>query len=165
MPEGPAWRQTCKTILHKLAGDDIVAYFGFLPSLEIYQNSLPEVSLHSNTHIRISSAMLKQITTEDELAFIVFHEISHSLLGHNSYETSSKDNFGLDIEREADQMAFRFMKSAGYNLSAPHHLIKRLGEYEFENTGLTVAELHPTLLKRQSLLQSYASEEPRLTSS
>lgn len=146
-----------KEILHHIAGDDVVAYFGFNPQLEIYASPIPEVAIYETSLIRISTAMLSQIRNEDEMAFILSHEIAHSILGHRSYTEAHMKSSGRHIESDADQQALKLMASAGYNLSAPYRLLVRIAAYEYEGSGLTVADLHPALIERQNHLRGYAT--------
>jgi hypothetical protein len=63
-----------------------------------------------------------ELKREDELAFVLAHELSHFLLKHEiMYEylratKRSLDSFTIAAEREADELAMRMIINAGYDI-------------------------------------------------
>jgi hypothetical protein len=80
--------------------------------------------------IGVSLAMLRYADTDDALAFIMGHELSHDVLGHAEILDNEHVKRGLlrsvgknrtrilDTERQADYLGVYFAASAGYDLDA-----------------------------------------------
>ena len=66
---------------------------------------------HRDT-ISITKLMLADFTNDDELAFILGHELGHRALHHNWFRNAFHRQ---EVEREADAHAIRAMRDAGYN--------------------------------------------------
>lgn len=76
------------------------------PSIHILDEStINAYSWHNQ--VEISEGLLTLITNEDEMAFVLGHELGHLLLGHNG---STKEN-----EYQADRASFFLMKRYGFN--------------------------------------------------
>jgi predicted Zn-dependent protease len=64
-------------------------------------------------HVAITTGMLRLAHSDDEVAFVVAHEMSHNMLGHS--RSSASQIFGArHSEIAADQMAVGLMTYAGY---------------------------------------------------
>ena len=83
-----------------------------LPSVTISQSTLPSASISGLT-VTISEGMLELTTNESEIAFILAHEISHRLLGHQHTSTFLGLPDSQHDEIEADRLALALMKSTG----------------------------------------------------
>ena len=73
-------------------------------------------ALHASTNgvrIRIASGMLRFFTSDDELAFVLAHELSHILLGHT--DGAFHGLAGTSSEAEADKLAARIVWAAGFD--------------------------------------------------
>jgi hypothetical protein len=75
----------------------------------------------------VTTAMMEQTANDDELAFIIAHEMAHNILGHASSHTESLGLFGLlgfgssqvkRMEMDADSYAVPLMSAAGYSADA-----------------------------------------------
>jgi hypothetical protein len=64
-------------------------------------------------YVQISDGMMALTPTDDALATVMAHELSHNILRHNSLKTGSKQ-----AEYEADALSVRLVALAGYDLDA-----------------------------------------------
>lgn len=78
-----------------------------------------------NNKLAVSHAMLKLVANEDELAFVISHEISHIILGHS---TSSFGRGSAGLEREADHVGVYLMARADYDSVRGTALLLRMAE-------------------------------------
>ncbi|MEO5774014.1 MAG: M48 family metalloprotease [Sphingomicrobium sp.] len=73
-------------------------------------------------HVFINSGMAKLAGSEDEIAFVIAHEMAHNILGHSAVRAQSI--YGAPVrsartdEIDADQLAVRLMIDAGYRPQA-----------------------------------------------
>lgn len=72
--------------------------------------------------LKIAGAFMKLFGTEDEIAFVIAHELSHYLLAHDilSWDWSEKDIGQIFLrkklrERDADMVGLQLLTNAGYN--------------------------------------------------
>lgn len=64
-------------------------------------------------YVQISEGMMALTPTDDALAAVMAHELSHNILRHNALKTRSKQ-----AEYEADALSVRLIALAGYDLDA-----------------------------------------------
>jgi len=73
--------------------------------------------------IRITTGMLRFFDHEDELAFVLAHELSHILLGHaGAFDGLSPQS----VEAEADKLGIQIVSKADYNTEIAAELPVRL---------------------------------------
>jgi hypothetical protein len=91
-------------------------------------------------YVIMTTAMLGYVRSDDELAVILGHELSHSILGHEGVRDEEGILAGLGIkpnaiwkrEAAADRLGLRLMAAAGYNLDAAIPFWDRyLGQYDW----------------------------------
>jgi hypothetical protein len=91
-------------------------------------------------YVVMTTAMLGYVRTEDELAVVLGHELSHSILGHQGLRDEEGLLAGLGIkpnaiwrrEEAADRLGLRLMAAAGYDLdSAIPFWDRYLGQYDW----------------------------------
>jgi predicted Zn-dependent protease len=91
-------------------------------------------------YVIMTTAMLGYVRGDDELAVILGHELSHSILGHEGVRDEEGILAGLGIkpnaiwkrEAAADRLGLRLMAAAGYNLDAAIPFWDRyLGQYDW----------------------------------
>ena len=154
MESPKSWERLGKTILHKIAGDDSRAYFGFQPTISVIQNPLPLAALTRKRTLVFSSGLLSLIKAEEEFAFLIAHELAHEMLGHLS-DQHRHSHWTLEEEVMADKVAVRILTEAGYDHTKGASLLQRLEAFGSES-GVRFEELHPTLRGRRSnLLQGF----------
>jgi len=104
--------------------------------------SSPVKNAHTNGQtIFVTTAMIDTLS-DDELAFIIAHELAHSVAGHN-IENGSYPS----AELEADRIALFLMARAGFHLPAARRALKTLG---VNQQGAT--QSHPAGLDRTRVL-------------
>ena len=127
-----SWQNLTQTTLHQLGGDDLRAYFGFVPSVTIVRSPLPNAFALGNDNIVVSSGLLDMLDSRDELAFVLAHELAHFQLGHirhaltggSTAPQSSPDL--LQRELDADSRARAMLRGAGFDDHAGSELLKRI---------------------------------------
>jgi hypothetical protein len=91
-------------------------------------------------YVVMTTAMLGYVRSEDELAVVIGHELSHSILGHEGVRDEEGLLAGLGIkpnaiwrrEEAADRLGLRLMAAAGYDLDAAIPFWDRyLGQYDW----------------------------------
>jgi hypothetical protein len=91
-------------------------------------------------YVVMTTAMLGYVRSEDELAVVLGHELSHSILGHQGLRDEEGLLAGLGIkpnaiwkrEAAADRLGLRLMAAAGYDLDAAIPFWDRyLGQYDW----------------------------------
>lgn len=81
-------------------------------------------------YVQITTAVLEQARDDDELAFIIAHEMAHNILKHRE----RLDRIGRSAgniratETEADLLGLKLMKAAGYDLMAAPRFWERFGK-------------------------------------
>ena len=91
-------------------------------------------------YVVMTTAMLGYVRSEHELAVVLGHELSHSILGHQGLRDEEGILAGLGIkpsavwkrEEAADRLGLRLMAAAGYDLGAAIPFWNRyLGQYDW----------------------------------
>jgi Zn-dependent protease with chaperone function len=91
-------------------------------------------------YVVMTTAMLGYVRSEDELAVVLGHELSHSILGHQGLRDEEGILAGLGIkpnavwkrEEAADRLGLRLMAAAGYDVDAALGFWNRyLGQYDW----------------------------------
>ncbi len=96
-------------------------------------------------YVQISDGMLALTPTDDALAAVMAHELSHNILRHNVLKTGSKQ-----AEYEADALSVRLVALAGYDLDAVlpfWESLRKRADY-----GIFADGTHPGWRKRMAAL-------------
>ncbi len=129
----------------------------------------------------INTELLNGINNEDELAFVIAHEIAHNELKHcihriqHSYQASKINPtlgnvvqiayttytypFSKEIERQADEYGFKLMQKAGYNKAGALSFFEILEkkEVKFKDSNMKAVNdfisTHPTAQERRKRLE------------
>ena len=143
-----------KLTLTRLAGDDLRAYLGFSPGIELIgiENS---AAFMVNDRVFISCGLLDTLRSEDELAFVLAHELSHASLGHQSSALTGRSNYNTaeliiratQNEIAADRSALTMISNSGFNRLAPRKLLERISRQGLAR-GVPIAEIYPSLAPR-----------------
>ena len=134
----PFWNAQHKKILHSIAGDDLQAYFGIVPSLTVLDTPKLDAFVTEKGELYFSSGLLRLIESESELAFIISHEIGHVLLGHHRSALTrlhlaspgAKEGSYLHQEIGADALASDLLSEAGYDTASGVHFMERISKIE-----------------------------------
>lgn len=69
-------------------------------------------------HVVLTTAMIGLSRSDDEIAFVIAHEMAHNVLGHSDHGRGRRGIFGFSRakrgEIEADSYAVHLMRNAGY---------------------------------------------------
>ena len=159
---------------------------GIKYSLTIVEDDAINAFATNGGFIYITTGLLGFISSVDELAFIIAHEITHIDLEHvsravkrtlvlrelsSSYDMDSYEDmliemtdkaylpFGQVDEYEADRNAFYMAKAAGFNPNRFADFVKKLIEYEENNPGLMekLSRTHPYSQDRINCINYYIS--------
>jgi len=109
-------------------------------------------------HVVMTTAMLDFVTSDDELAVVLGHELSHGILGHPPMRTEEGVLAGFGIgaatlwnrEADADRLGLRLMAAAGYDLKAAIPFWHR---YLTKYDGPQLFRSHPSLQAREKIVR------------
>lgn len=87
--------------------------------------STATVAWARHSQVTLSEGMLRFIENEDELAFVISHEVSHVILSHSA---SSFGRGSATLEREADRTGLYLMARAGYDEGRGADLLLRMAD-------------------------------------
>ncbi len=88
--------------------------------MPLCQSWEPRANFFSGGKIELTGGLLRLLQSEDEVAFLLAHEIAHSLLAHDEEQIvrhAKADVFfsNFDQDKEADLTALELVVAAGYN--------------------------------------------------
>lgn len=127
-------------------------------------------------HLHIATGLIKEVGSDDELAFIVGHEIGHVDAGHcirqikkaltaqqfgelgsvaNQMGSVITAPFGQADEYEADKYGAYYTHNAGYNAYKGMDFFARLEKNEKYNVFGKMTRSHPYSKQRKSCLKEY----------
>ena len=151
-------RVSGKGIFHKLGGDDLVAYFGFEPKIEVVSQHTPNAYAIGPSTIVISTALLDFLEGESELAFVLAHELAHLILGHTHKNLAGNRELRsspwvryLKAELAADNLALQLLKKGHYSGAPGLAVLKRLANFGAES-GTSLGDIFPSLAIREGQL-------------
>ena len=101
------------------------------------------------TRIRITTGMIRFASSDDELAFVIAHELGHVALGHTSGGIRGRSRHELELE--ADRIAVRLLDKAGFSKHAGSRILARMGR-SFPRLEAQAHETHPSFSNRASRL-------------
>jgi hypothetical protein len=109
-------------------------------------------------HVVMTTAMLDFVQSDDELAVVLGHELSHGILGHPPMRTEEGVLAGFGIgaatlwnrEADADRLGLRLMAAAGYDLGAAIPFWRR---YLTKYDGPQLFRSHPSLAAREKIVK------------
>lgn len=150
------WLRDGQGILHALAGDDLRAYFGFHPRIQLIERTLPNAFALAPGAIVVSSGLLDITASSAEFAFILAHELGHLVLGRGdklhtlaALHTGSEDR--LSEEFAADAYAVRLLQDRGFDPTAGVAVLKKVAD-STEQAGGAPEALYPSITARISAM-------------
>lgn len=116
-------------------------------------------------YVAVTTRALDVAAADDELAFVVAHEMAHNILHHRASDGSHASFFpqtrrksGIkQAEIEADQLALRLIARAGYDTSAPERFLRRVAPARWADLSIT----HPSIGRRIQLVNAVRDEIDR----
>ena len=104
-------------------------------------------------HVFLTTGMLTHLRNDDELAFLIAHEMAHNVLGHAAQmREGSLGRRGVRaLERAADLFGAEMMLDAGYDPIAGAALLARIGG---SNLGITLFAKHEPVAKRLAAIRT-----------
>lgn len=112
-------------------------------------------------YVQLSSAIVDAARGDDELAFVIAHEMAHNILGHKA-QLKAKGRATKNIrstEIEADEFGLTLMHGAGFDPQAAPRFWARVGGRL--DAGFLRDGTHLSPAKRAAMLQSTANRLPR----
>ena len=117
--------------------------------------ALPELNAWLDTEnlvILVSTQLIAYTNDDDELAFVVAHELGHLFI--LAFICPSCTRSGSAGESVADRLAMAIMKNAGYDTRAALVLLRRFNrDFQWEDRGT-----HPTFAQRIAALEAFAKD-------
>lgn len=101
--------------------------------------------------VYIHYGMFEKFQTEDEIADVLGHEISH--LFQPEFLSAQDDKQRQRLEYDADAMGMRMVDAAGYNPRSSIELMRRMGNDYTNVIDRTVATSHPATANRITELE------------
>lgn len=117
-----------------------------------------KLNAHADGEIaQLSSAVVNEAADDDELAFVIAHELAHNILEHPQQLSKGKRGAGriLQTEVEADRMALSLMKRAGFDPTAAARFWARFGAKT--GHGIFSDGTHMRTKQRVAFLQQVAA--------
>ena len=110
------------------------------------------------TIVQITSAVLEQTKDDDELAFIIAHEMAHNILRHSEQlDRIGRSTANIRMtETEADRLGLKLMRAAGYDPLAAARFWERFGRKT--GAGIFSDGTHLRTRDRVRLLRSEATK-------
>jgi beta-barrel assembly-enhancing protease len=105
--------------------------------------------------VRITSALVEYVASDDELAAVIAHELSHNLLGHRARLDATKKGKTRAIrttEEEADRLSVWLMVNAGYDPKAALRFWERYGRQY--GLGIFTENTHHQWKTRVAMMQA-----------
>jgi hypothetical protein len=128
---------------------------------------MPEHDLNAwsdGHYVAVTTRMMEFANTDDELAFVVAHEMAHNILGHSDEVTNTMFPAGhrqseKDQEFAADALGVAIMASAGYNVQAANQFLARTRRTRWMDLAIS----HPGIGRRmRGVTEAIAAlEQPR----
>jgi beta-barrel assembly-enhancing protease len=115
-------------------------------------------------NVTVTSAMLRFVADDDDLAAVLAHQIAHNAMRHvqaSQQDTTSGRTrvFSLDLEREADSVGMYLLARAGRPTARVPNLWRRIGREHLGNNKY--ASAHPTTPERFLTLEQMTGEIQR----
>lgn len=156
-----------KAVLHRLVGDDVSAFVGVTPDIHFSDESIPNAFVNEANTIVLSDGLMNVVKSDDELAFVIAHELAHIALHHNRPSNhrshaligSGSTLQGL-IRREiaADRFALSILRSSGFEPDVGLSLLERLSSFGWES-GRPLGTRYPSLGARVAALEEQLSAQ------
>lgn len=110
--------------------------------------------------VQITSGVVGETRDDDELAFVIAHEMAHNILGHAArLDRAGRSAANIRAtETEADLLALRLMKAAGYDPMAASRFWARFGR----KTGAGIFS-DGTHMRTKDRVRLLADEATKLT--
>jgi beta-barrel assembly-enhancing protease len=127
------------------------------PSLFQVVPSAKLTATAAGRYVQLSSGIVDAARDEDELAFVIAHEMAHNVLEHKARldKQGRKAATVLATEIEADEVGLQLMRGAGYDPHAAERFWAREGDRM--DAGLFRDGTHLSPGKRTVMLQSIAN--------
>ena len=124
----------------------------------------------------LHQSMLAALDTEEQLAFLLAHEIAHRLMSHawqselhyaalshsRGLQTIALNDNAFDRKQEiqADQYAIRLLENANYDLVRAADFFSQMAKYPVALAGHSAQRTHPLLAERKQMVLTQASLQP-----
>ncbi|KQS04341.1 hypothetical protein ASG11_08835 [Sphingomonas sp. Leaf357] len=109
-------------------------------------------------HVFLTTGVVAQLRNDDELAFLIAHEMAHNILGHAALMRSGTvgGRQGVrQIESAADRLGATLMLDAGFDPVRGAALLPRLGGSDF---GIALLARHESPATRIAAIQALVAE-------
>jgi predicted Zn-dependent protease len=146
------WLRDAQNLLHAFAGDDLNAYFGFKPQLQLVEHRAPNAFALRPGSIVVSSGLMELTGSSSEFAFIIAHELGHLLAergdhAHTLAPIQAREADTMAAELAADAFAMRLLRSRGFDPTAGIEVLRKI-EAATRRSGASPEALYPTIESR-----------------
>ena len=134
------------------------------PSRVHLARSLQRNAFADGRHVFVTTGILALASSDDELAFVIAHEMAHNILGHAARVRAVKASDGVaalihrpavikETEREADLLGADLLLDAGYRIEGAESMLQAL---DTGWQGPTIFAEHDRLATRLAALIAHA---------
>lgn len=114
-------------------------------------------------HVFLTTGLLAKLRNEDELAFLVAHEMAHNIFGHADIMRGPKVKRGIgrtlgrsgnvirEVERAADRLGAQLMLDAGFSPLQGAEVLRRLSR---KNLGVALFQEHDSASTRLAVIRA-----------
>jgi Zn-dependent protease with chaperone function len=146
-------------VFRGIVGDDAKTFLGFVPEIEVREAVVPFAYAATGPRVVLSTGLIRRLADEDELAFVLAHELGHLLLHHEErFDRAAFDgtNRSLEVliqsELAADRVALRLLEGSPFSADSAAAVLAKLAGGG--RPGRFRPELFPSLARRIRTLQS-----------
>ncbi len=158
------------SLIQNLTGDDVHAFAGFTPEVIIAESLMPNAYARDGRIIVLTRGLMDLIRSEDELAFVISHELGHLMLHRSELQpnnTGQSPPHGshrllgnaqhspqglIHMELEADSFAQQLLARSPYDSEVGCAFLERLALWGSE-FGVPLGTTRPSLQARISELK------------
>lgn len=164
---------TAQTLLQRIWA--VGALEGQVPTLTIADELISNAyAVHPN-RIVITEQLLRKLSNQDELAFVIAHEIGHLVLHSGARQISNskqvaqlqgnanQDHQSLQEEIDADAIALQLMQQIGFNPRYSINVLRGLEGQGVMNCGLNARLKHLELSLNQLAIDPTYTYNPNIS--
>ncbi|MFA6301519.1 MAG: M48 family metallopeptidase [Legionella sp.] len=153
-------KEKIEAILDRILSKNNRNRAGYKVNIQVFLSSNENASTITGAKeplLNFSTALLKNVQSEDELAGVIAHELGHIIL-HEADKTA--DHINKVEETAADNLGVQLLARAGYNPNGIIDFFKRAGESESHLISLDDIHNAESYDKSVTLITNLADEHP-----
>lgn len=141
----PTWRAHLQGLLYRLTGDDPATFLRLTPQVTLHSSLHPNAFSTSRGVITVSTGLIEEVRSSDELAFVLAHELGHLALhrAERWHQFTGRRITSSELrEREADNFARQLLAETGFEEGSGLALRERLSMGTISGYPLPLRVIH-----------------------